>query len=364
MESPVVTEPIEITVFGGRIGESIVIRLPGDKWGVVDNYTPVLSEPTSNPTLRYLDRHGVERLLFLCLTHPHHDHYRGMSHLLRRFDPDNIWVFDALDHKRLAMLASLVKAKGKMSHIAVEKEISDDFEDLMGLIHQKARDKNRTPRVDIKRMARELPLLKLKANPELTITALAVSGSLALQYEESLSRCFNVDGALKKRIAGVNHNLVSGGLLIEYGSARVILGGDMEKESWTEALKCFGAENRIVSNVFKVSHHGSANGYCEGLWAAASPNRSCIAVVTPYASQGLPSAEGFQHVQQHAKKVLVASASGATTEPTTFSGLSADALLAVQGLFPTSTSSRLEGYWSLSVSPSDTAVQITGGSPS
>src|ERR1043166_5494747 len=95
-----VTEPLEITVFGGRIGESIVVRLPGNLWGVVDNYTPALSNPSSNPALRYLEKHNVERLKFICLTHPHHDHYRGMGYLLRRFDPDHIWVFDALDQDR------------------------------------------------------------------------------------------------------------------------------------------------------------------------------------------------------------------------------------------------------------------------
>src|SRR6266851_162014 len=94
-------EPIEVHVFGGKKGESIALKMPGNLWGVVDNYTPVLADPRTNASLRFLESRGVNRLNFLCLTHPHTDHYRGMSYLLDRFDPDRVWLFGATTHRDL-----------------------------------------------------------------------------------------------------------------------------------------------------------------------------------------------------------------------------------------------------------------------
>ena len=47
--------PLEIHIFGGSIGESIVIGLPYGGWGVVDNYTPNLDDPDSSAKVRQLN---------------------------------------------------------------------------------------------------------------------------------------------------------------------------------------------------------------------------------------------------------------------------------------------------------------------
>ena len=85
-------------------------------------------------------------------------------------------------------------------------------------------------------------------------------------------------------------NHVSIALLVQYGEAQVILGGDMEDLNWKELV---AQTNRpsFKPCVVKVSHHGSANGRIDAMW----PNgggfidgrpTSAIAVVTPWCIGG------------------------------------------------------------------------------
>src|SRR5258708_2739055 len=51
---PFMAGSLEIHVAGGSIGESIIIRLPNGKYGVVDCYVPSLTEPTTSPSFEFL----------------------------------------------------------------------------------------------------------------------------------------------------------------------------------------------------------------------------------------------------------------------------------------------------------------------
>src|SRR5687768_11084144 len=94
-------EHLRLHVLGGAAGESIVLGLPGGKWGVVDCYCRDVGSPARNPTLQLLKQEGARELEFVCLTHPHDDHYRGMSHLFESFPVRNFWRFGALSLERL-----------------------------------------------------------------------------------------------------------------------------------------------------------------------------------------------------------------------------------------------------------------------
>jgi len=73
---------LEIHVFNAGVGESIVLRMPNGRWGVVDSYAVSIDDPGTNPALSFLRQHGIDSLDFLCLTHAHADHFRGMKQIL------------------------------------------------------------------------------------------------------------------------------------------------------------------------------------------------------------------------------------------------------------------------------------------
>lgn len=71
---------MEVHVFGADQGESILIKFPNDEWGVVDCYAPS-KDVSSNQALSYLLGKQITQLHFVCLTHPHHDHYSGLAQI-------------------------------------------------------------------------------------------------------------------------------------------------------------------------------------------------------------------------------------------------------------------------------------------
>lgn len=367
------SEPIEFHVFGGKKGESIVVRLPGDVWGVVDNYTPTLKRPENNRVLKFLKDKGVTRLNFVCLTHPHDDHYKGMSHLLEAFRPDRIWLFGSSTHRHLySKVAEVLKAAAESKHVdADDSENADELVTILDHIQEDYADAKRNPRLDVRRLQLGMPLLELNCTPSVRVTALGASGGRAMEYESTLVKCFTADGkCLVDQLPKVNHNMISGGLLIEYGQARIILGGDIDTGAWQETMRTLPHE-RLNSNLVKVSHHGSTTGYCDGLWQLLSPGRSAIAVITPYASQGLPSAEGLAHITSNANMTLAASVGAAALATdwsnsaldTGFAGVSADALVTLRAAFPKASrpSDPFEGICSFSVTNEGTITHTFTG---
>ena len=334
---------LEVHVFGGKIGESIALKLPDDRWGVVDYYTPIFGDPGSNPTLQFLRSKNVTRLEFVCLTHPHADHFQGMSFLLETFPVRQFWIFGAMAHARLHnRVGMILRLKAEtLNQNTADTEAASELVEILDKVYLRARRGDLT----LIRLQLDQHLMTLPTNPALTITALGASGRSTTMYEDSLDACFDHDDegkVLVAKVRNVNHNQISGGLLIEYGQSRIILGGDIEKAGWREAMKCFESRNRLASTLVKVSHHGSANGYCRGLWRVLSPNKSAHAVVTAYTMQRLPSRKGLSHIRKHAKAVSTTSKTAVALATSriqrfarsTFGVTSANALLALQNRFP------------------------------
>ncbi len=364
-------ERLEFHVLGGRKGESIVVRLPDGGWGVVDNYTPVLGQPESNPTLRFLRARAVERLEFLCLTHPHEDHYRGLSHLFEVFRPDRVWVFPAKTHRDL--VASVLKASAESSNLGEEQvENPDELVRFFDGVRDAYRDRKRATPLDVRRLELGMELLNTAEAPAVRISAIGASAGRALLYEDTLARCFGPRGQfLADRLPAVDHNMISGGLLIEYGQARIVLGGDIDGAAWEETLRRFASDDRLSSQLLKVSHHGSASGYCDGLWQALSPQKATIAVLTPYTSQRLPSRQGLALIASHSKLTLsvsvkataLAASRWTSLADTSFEGLSADVLVTLRSIFPKTIppNDRLEGRCSFYVGPDGTVIHEEAG---
>src|SRR5437764_754157 len=102
---------VRIYVFGSTEGESIVLHLPNGKWGAVDSFAPSLNDPTTNPAYRLMRQKKVTELEFLCLTHPHDDHFRGMSQLLKGFSVRQFWTFIGPDPQDVSLLKNYFLAE-------------------------------------------------------------------------------------------------------------------------------------------------------------------------------------------------------------------------------------------------------------
>jgi hypothetical protein len=197
-------------------------------------------------------------------------------------------------HEKVAVV---LKAGGESQTIdSADSDNADELVRILDQVEADSRDVTRNPRLEVRRLQLDMPLLDLGCVPPVRITSLGASGGRVLQYEATLDQCFDTAGGfLTEKLPNVNHNMISGGLLIEYGKARIVLGGDIDREAWEETLRRFPSQ-RLCSGLVKASHHGSVTGYCNNLWQELSPGQTAIAVITPYSSQGLPSAEGAAHI--------------------------------------------------------------------
>ena len=337
--------PLEIHIFGGSIGESIVIGLPYGGWGVVDNYTPNLDDPDSSATVRFLRERKITELEFLCLTHPHDDHVKGVNYLVQNFNFKRFWSFGAFTHRQLfALVEKTLRVKEALRNDSQEeRELTDDLVAALDTACQRARaGTTELRRCDLGLVMYQYQPTQLE--PMVKITALGPSGRSSAIYEKTLHACFDKTASheiLAEKIKGVNHNQISSGLLVEYGKTRVVLGGDIEQDGWQDVINHDSPRLDLRSHLIKVSHHGSTTGYCVRLWEDHfSPVQSAVATITPFSRKGLPRPEGISHIKTNCRQVFTASKSSIKNQQPPlfpaafqFGQMSADVVVALQTVF-------------------------------
>ena len=78
---------VDLYLFGCGHGDTILVRLPGPMWILVDCCLP-RHNGLFDAFLEFLDGLGVRRLDWVFLTHPDNDHFLGMRELLEHFTRD------------------------------------------------------------------------------------------------------------------------------------------------------------------------------------------------------------------------------------------------------------------------------------
>lgn len=279
-------ELLEIHVLGSSIGESIVLKLPDGKWGVIDCYASSLKDASTNSTLSFLRERGVSELEFLCLTHPHDDHFRGMSQILQQMIVREFWRFAAMSSRQLRMLAHYFKADAEKADYTESKINGDEFVTIFRLVRERRYGSHP---IATRRVQAKLPLYPSKSDSTapFQILGIAPSDRQIDIYETDLERCFDIDGRIRDRLPHSRHNTVSVALMLEYGKTRIILGGDVEYQGWIDVFRDFSTE-RLSCAAVKVSHHGSTNGYSENLWNTFAAAGKPIALITPFRRFQLP----------------------------------------------------------------------------
>ena len=303
---------LSIHVLNSGVGESVVVGLPNGKWGVVDCYASNLEDPSSNHTLNFLRKQGVTDLEFLCLTHPHFDHYRGLSHLFGNFKIRSFWRFGAFaSHDLKRILLKYVKTSATAS---ADPELLEDADELTRSLAESLRKKQAGEISDIFFLSDVKHLYPLPRGSEgdLEIKSIAPSSNNIARYQEELHKCFDNQGRLVDELPFQRHNDVSAAISIRYGNARVILCGDVEIKNWNDTQRFLPADE-FKANGVKVSHHGSTTGYTPDLWARFAAAQKPYAIVTPFRRFGLPKKEALEHIRTNTT-VLMTTCRAATLE--------------------------------------------------
>jgi hypothetical protein len=291
---------LEIYVLGASIGESIVLHLPDDSWAVMDCFASSPNDPGTNPAHRLLSSRGVRALEFLCLTHPHADHFMGMSRLVRDFQVKIFWGFGGLHPPDFDLLKTFFKADAATSGLPDSQERAREISDLFDEIRRRG---IRHQAVSAKTL---IYPASIDAKTKIKIWGLAPSGRHTNEYKLRLLKSTK-GKQFKSALPMSDHNLISSAFLIEFGRTRIILGGDVEQDGWQDVLDHEPVSD-VSAHAVKVPHHGSRNGYCPGLWERFAAVRKPVAILTPYTPKSLPDQLALDHIRPHVRAIHSAAA--------------------------------------------------------
>lgn len=281
---------LSIWVLNVGHGDSIVLRYDGpsgSSFGVVDSNAKAGRPP---PALEKLESLGAERLSFVALTHPHADHYTGLSKIIERFagEIDHLYTFpvDAFIEGRRKDLAALYAKFAQSTESRTIKSQAIEF-------------------IKILRLAEEAIGLDRWEEPAGTYNRLFPVGFEGVELIATLPPK-KAKGSYFRRIVSGDYgaldysnkqNQLSLAFTVKYGGAEIVLGGDGTFDNWMFQRRQW-QDNDIPSNatVVKLPHHGSKHDCTEGVLDhvfAESGDRVAVA-----------SADGKRHPHPETYKAL------------------------------------------------------------
>ncbi len=254
---PMMTKTLEVTFLDVGQGEATLVRFPGGRIMLIDGGGLPQGEfdvgrHVVEPALL---RKGIHRVDWLLLSHPHHDHYRGLAAIAERFHPEAVWT-------------NGVAAPEK------ELEFWNDF----------------LQRVD---------------------TAGVPLGTLDAAHEE-------IDiGGVKLEVlfpphpppGDVDPNDTSIVLKLTYGEVSFLFTGDLME--WGER-RLIGTGGDVSATVLKVAHHGSETSNSRSFLDAVQP-RVAVISVGQYNQYGMPDASVLEKLERLGAAVYRTDHHGAIT---------------------------------------------------
>lgn len=280
-------DALNIVVFGPGRGEAILVVLPDGRIGVVDGCREPDKDGRGDPVRELLDHLERERssrnqpglrLRFVCLTHPHGDHYGGLARLLQAYETrvDEVWCPFKTGDRYAEQYLDWIRC-------SQEPTALPDRDDPKGLDRVFA--EMRRPHTDVtpapQLLHQGMDLLREKVDgTELIIHGVGPSTSDMDDAQDALLKALASLESSGRGSPRFDPNDASGALLIRWGKAQVLLAGDLTRgkdplRGWQSAMGRITGRVQVVN----VAHHASVGAHHEALWATMEP---ALAIVTPF----------------------------------------------------------------------------------
>lgn len=241
---------------GSAYGESIVLHLGDNKWGIIDTS---LNPKTKSPiALEYLNNISVpfDNVVFVISTHWHQDHVTGIASLVKQCKKAEIYLSAALNCAEYKCF------------IGFNGEIPSQFNPASAF--KKLSDYTRKANRRLKVVVQDKVLYHGKiAGKDIMLTALSPNDATINYFQQTqLKELYNITGGIEQSITKPEPNLQSIVSLVTIEDFGVLLGADLEVTKHAE-LGWHGvldSKMRRTANIFKVPHHGSENGFDKQIW--------------------------------------------------------------------------------------------------
>jgi hypothetical protein len=301
---------LEIHIYGPGFGETIFLRWParGGGWhgALVDSCSPD-DGLWLEKKLRSLELNALQ---FVVATHPHLDHIEGLGAGLARsgIRSEHLFYWPGLSSEYwIQFYDTLGSQKG--GDLKGTAQMVREWFGFCGLHYEK----HRISAMDVGGKSKLIFSRNIDGK-DLHVKAIGPWLNGINRLVKNVSGSIERGGAINYQHDHGNH--VSIALLLEYGEAQVVLGGDMEDINWN-ALMAQSDRPKFKPSVVKVSHHGSSNGRINTMWPkrqgffGEKPEHS-IAVVTPWSNGGrsLPEEIVLSEIRDSGYTVYVTGDSG------------------------------------------------------
>jgi len=275
-------------IFGGRQGESILLKLPDGRWGMIDHFT----WQGRSPALNLLKDNKVTTLAFLALTHPHVDHYRGIDKVMTEMDVDRLWFPDVMTPEDVAEM--LGREIVDTENVGPRQRDRKALRAFLKEFRQRNAHKKRTMSE-----SREMYKNLTGSESEFTIKSLSPSDSARQTFQNALKALSQNDrGKILVHGSTSDPNHISAVLQIRYGTTSILLAADLLNKGWDILLTSPNSTKpELKSHFVKVPHHGSTTAFSSKLWGEFSPTETVTACVTAYARHKIPELETLKAIQ-------------------------------------------------------------------
>lgn len=280
---------LSVVVFGPGEGEAILVRLPDGMVGVVDGCrepAPADVDGRGDPVRELLTRIEAEpgapkpfKLRFVCLTHPHDDHYAGLGRLLDAYrgQVNSVWRAQHVTSRYAeALVAWIDETRGGKDPIPDAKKLRG-LKRVIEHMHAAHDRHGASPEL----LHGGVSLLSaVHGGQPISVTACGPVSADLVQAEADLERAILALGRGQGGASRHDPNLTSGALLLRWGTSAVLLAGDLllgtgPHSGWQRAREHVSCKVQVVN----VAHHASREAHDAVLWAQMEP---ALAIVTPF----------------------------------------------------------------------------------
>lgn len=261
---------LNVIVYGPGEGESVVLVMPDGHLGIVDGCWHGIDDPVGEFVASWLGaklprRQLKRKIRFLCLTHPHSDHFGGLAGLVERHRSrlERLAIISTTIHERAAeWFGSLEQPQ------PTERLKYHDFKRFILRVREVAQ---RDDGVDIIRLS-DHRLVFDDHGLGIQVFGCAPSGRDVVLAES----------AVNVGISGYDFNTASAALVVRYGGSGVLLTGDLVGETAAGNRGWLAAGRHLQGiplQVIKAAHHASDKAHCRTLWHG---RRASVVLVTPF----------------------------------------------------------------------------------
>jgi hypothetical protein len=224
------------------IGETILITFPNGQVGIID------AHPSFDGRVRAVDFLRNKEIAFVCLSHPHEDHGKGLIEIVNSHP--SVSSFWHTVSGIQSWVYSLEDSPVFPSHI--RQTASDYMRDSGNFLRELFGGVARKGLV-VKTLHSGLAAIEVG---DVRIHVLAPEESQLNEFQRAY-----LDISAGKRRHIPDPNIQSSILAIEYGKKVALLGGDSLKKSWVTATTQFRKLKLDKGCLIKIPHHGASNAF-------------------------------------------------------------------------------------------------------